>query len=389
MRVCLVGTGVVSVPPERGGGVERVEFNIGAGLAKLGHKPIIIDIKDSKKEIEGVKFERIWAPKIKGLGKLSLVLTELLFAFLAFLRACRLRKDVDVFHVHTTISGFIFCFFKKFLNKPIVYTSHNPDWTLMASELPPSSKLMLKIESFCIKRADTVTAVSNFAKKGMGRIRKDVHVIHHFVDPELFSPKYGNEFKRKLRIRGPMVLFVGKLTPAKGIKHLLMAAKEVIKKEPEAKFVLVGPVSFLEEGKNPWESLRRDLGLEENVIFTGGISFKELLKAYSSADIFVLPSLKEAFSGVALEAMSFGLPIVASKVPGILEAVSRENGILVDKGNVKQLSDAILRLLENEKERLRMGEDSRRKILERFTTEHATKSYLRVYAKLLLITRNP
>ena len=383
MRICMIGTGVTSIPPERGGGVERVTFNISKGLAKLGHELTIIDVKGGKKEIEGIKFERIWAPKIKRLGKVSLVLTELFFAFLALLKARRLREKVDVFHVHTSICGFVFCFFKGLLNKPVVYTSYNPDWSLPISELLTPSRLMLEIESFCIKWADAVIATSDGARKGMSKIKGEISMIHNFVDAELFSPKYGDEFKRKLDVKGPMVLFVGKLTPAKGVEYLLKAAKEVVEKKPEAKFVLVGPVSFLEEGKNPWDELRSELDLEKNVIFTGGVSFKKLLEAYSSADIFVLPSLKEAFSTVVLEAMSFRLPIVASRIPGISEAVSPENGILVGKRNIKQLSNAILRLLENKKERVKMGENSRKKIIEEFTIERAAKLHLKAYRKAL------
>jgi glycosyltransferase involved in cell wall biosynthesis len=385
----MIGTGVTSIPPKRGGGVERVTFNISKGLSKLDHEITIIDIKGGKKEIGGIKFERISAPKIRGLGKLSLVLTELFFGFLAILKARKLRKKVDIFHVHTSICGFIFCFFKELLDKPVVYTSYNPDWSLPVSELPTTSRLMLKIESFCIKWADVVIATSDATRKGMSKIRGGISVIHNFVDDELFSPKYGHEFKRKLGIEGPMILFVGKLTRAKGVEYLLKAAKEVVEKKPEAKFVLVGPVSFLEEGKNPWDKLRSELGLEKNVVFTGGVSFKELLEAYSSADIFVLPSLKEAFSTVILEAMSFKLPIVASRIPGISEAVSPENGILVDKGNVKQLSNAILRLLENKDERLKMGEKSRKKIIREFTIEHAAKLHLEAYEKALSVTSKP
>lgn len=379
LKICMIGTGVAPIPPERGGGVERVVFNLAKGLTELGQEVLVIDTKGGSEG--GIRFKRVLAPKLRGLGKLSPILTELLFAFLALPRARGLRKEVDLFHVHTSMCGFVFAFFKELLGKPLVYSSYNPDWSLPPSELPSPSRLMMRIEGFCIRRADAVIASSEAAAQGMAGLNPPF-VIHNFVDAQTFSPRR-SRFKEKLGILGPMVLFVGKLTPAKGVGYLLRAAKKVVEQRPDVKFVLVGPTSFLGEGRNPWKELQRSLGLEENVIFTGGLHFNELLEAYASADIFVLPSLKEAFSTVVLEAMAFGLPVVATKIPGIMEAVAEENGILVEKGEVDQLAEAILSLAENDRERKRKGANSRRRVLKYFTVEQAARKHLEVYRKVL------
>jgi glycosyltransferase involved in cell wall biosynthesis len=378
LKICMIGTGVAPIPPERGGGVERVVFNLARGLTELGQEVAVIDTKGGSEG--GIRFKRVLAPKLKGLGRLSPILTELLFAFLAVPRARGLRKEVDVFHVHTSMCGFVFALFKGLLGRPLVYSSYNPDWSLPPSELSSPSRLMMRIEGFCIGRADAVIASSEAAGRGMQKLNSPF-IIHNFVDAQTFSPRR-SRFKERLGIRGPMVLFVGKLTPAKGVGHLLRAAKKVVEQRPDVKFVLVGPTSFLGEGENPWKELQRSLGLEENVIFTGGLPFSELLEAYASADIFVLPSLKEAFSTVVLEAMAFGLPVVASRIPGIMEAVSEENGILVEKGEVDQLAEAILHLVENDRERKRMGANSRKRVLRYFTVRLAAEKHLEVYRRV-------
>ena len=105
---------------------------------------------------------------------------------------------------------------------------------------------------------------------------------------------------------------------------------------------------------------------------------------YSSSDVVVLPSLSENFPVVALEAMSSGKPVIASRVGGIPELVSNnKNGILVSPGNVEQMVEALLRLLENPSLRNRMGDMGRKIVEEKFDWKKIGQLYLTEFEKLV------
>jgi glycosyltransferase involved in cell wall biosynthesis len=113
-----------------------------------------------------------------------------------------------------------------------------------------------------------------------------------------------------------------------------------------------------------------DGGLEEKVIFHGVVGLKDLEKFYSEADIFVLPSLYEPFGIVFAEAMSFGLPIIATRVGGIPELVEDgENGFLVPPKDVNSLADAIDKLVSDAELREKFGRRSYEKSMKLNTWE--------------------
>jgi glycosyltransferase involved in cell wall biosynthesis len=140
-----------------------------------------------------------------------------------------------------------------------------------------------------------------------------------------------------------IVLYAGRLSPEKGVGWLLRAFPQVIASCPDAHLVLVGDGPQ----RNELMALARTLGLEGAIFFAGLQEHETVIRYMRAADLFVLPSLQEPFGIVLLEAMSCGLPVVASNVMGIPSIVEDPaNGYLVPPRDAAALADRIIRFLQ-------------------------------------------
>ncbi len=191
------------------------------------------------------------------------------------------------------------------------------------------------------------------------------HVIHDGIDPDHDGPK-----RPRARVRESLgytdthrlVITVANLRPMKGHDVLIRAAADVLRSFPDARFLLIGQdrmggVLQREAAKLAPGGEIRFLGYREDVA--------DLLGA---SDVFVLPSDWEGLPVSMLEAMLAGLPVVATAVSGIPEAVTDgSEGFLIPPRDPERLSLAIRRLLSNPEEARRMGRRGRRRVLEEFT----------------------
>ncbi|MBR9682008.1 MAG: glycosyltransferase family 4 protein, partial [Candidatus Altiarchaeota archaeon] len=188
--------------------------------------------------------------------------------------------------------------------------------------------------------ADGVITTSHQMKQQLinryGANPDKVFVMYNGIDVNKFRQHI---HLRKKKADEKIVLFVGRLTVQKGIWELLHAARKVVDKDPKVKFLILGGGDSSRELIN----LSIDLGLQENVLFTGRVSENELLAAYRICDLFVMPSVSEPFGLVALEAMASGKPILVSKTSGVSEIVKHR--ITVDYWDVNMLASKILEAL--------------------------------------------
>jgi glycosyltransferase involved in cell wall biosynthesis len=140
--------------------------------------------------------------------------------------------------------------------------------------------------------------------------------------------------------KGKMILFLGRLTNQKGPYFFLHTAKKVLEKEKDALFVIVG------RGEKMPELIKQgfDLGIMDNVIFTGFISEQELLYAFSRASVYVMPSVAEPFGITALEAIASGTPLIVSKTAGVAETVS--HCFKVDYWDTHEMANQIISILK-------------------------------------------
>jgi glycosyltransferase involved in cell wall biosynthesis len=198
---------------------------------------------------------------------------------------------------------------------------------------------------------------------------RDPHwrTIHNGVETEWFKPRGRAECLQhfpQLDGLNDIVLFSGRMIALKGI-DVAIKSLALIHKETDATFIFAGA------GKvEPWKRMLDDLKVPPNrYLFLGSVPYTEIPYLYSLASIFMLPSYSESFPMTVLEAMACGLPVVASNVGGIPEMIdSNENGILIQPGNEKGLSAALLKLLGDRSFAKRLAMSARTKACDEFSS---------------------
>lgn len=201
------------------------------------------------------------------------------------------------------------------------------------------------------------------------------------------------------------VLFVGRISPEKGLHTLVAAFEKVAAKFPTAKLYLVGPnkptsAEFIAELSDDLivrrladldppsypQNLQNHLplNLKERVFFTGAVSHLDLHRYFQRADVLVNPSLSEAFGMSLVEAMATGTATVATKVGGMCDViVPEQTGLLVPPDQPEALARAICRLLEEPELRASMGRAGRLRATEIFSWEAIAATLLAHYQALL------
>lgn len=181
---------------------------------------------------------------------------------------------------------------------------------------------------------------------------------------------------------GPVIGTIARLSPAKGHPTLLEAFQQVRRRHPEARLLIVG------DGPEKPALIRQAyaLGIQDAVSITGFV--ERTAVPLSVMDLFVLPSLREAFGLAIVEAMAMAKPVVASSVGGIRVVVRRgETGLLVPPRDSAALAAAIGRLLDDPAEAQRMGQAGRRRFEQRFTMDRVAADVEQVYRQVVQETR--
>jgi glycosyltransferase involved in cell wall biosynthesis len=197
--------------------------------------------------------------------------------------------------------------------------------------------------------AGRVVAVSEALKRKMvnfGVDEEKIEVVYNGVNGDVFCVVGKGEARARLGLDGPArrVLFVGNLKPVKGLDDLIEAMRQLVVERPDVKLHIVG--------YGPLEAALKqrtiDVSLQNNVRFEGEKGPEEVALWMNACDLLCLPSLNEGVPNVVLEALSCGLPVVATKVGGIPEVVSSEvAGLLVEPRQPVQLYEAIAYVLDH------------------------------------------
>lgn len=178
-----------------------------------------------------------------------------------------------------------------------------------------------------------------------------------------------------------IILSAGTLHERKGFKYLIEAFKTVHQKYPKSKLIIAGEGP---ERKN-LEDLIKNLHLVPNCLL---ISWREnIIELMAASDIFVLPSIKEAFGLVILEALACKLPVIATKAGGIPEIIKNENGLLVAAQNSNELSEAIIKILEDQALHEKLSSLGYKRVQD-FKVEKNTQKTEKIYEEVIKQKKN-
>jgi glycosyltransferase involved in cell wall biosynthesis len=223
------------------------------------------------------------------------------------------------------------------------------------------------------------------------RAAERCRVIPYGVDVERFAPDPARRpiWRRRLGVPdgAPLVLSVGRMATKKGYHVLMEALPELLRRHPEAHFVLAGGGDRLEEWRRRAAEL--DAG-SERIHFPGVVRRDTLPDLYRAADLFVLPAVHDpkgnvdGLPNVILEAMATGLPVVASGISGIpLAVVPEETGLLVPEQDRSALVSALSRLLDDSAARRAWGDAARRRAERELTWDAVATRYREGYEAAL------
>lgn len=374
--------GIACYPTYGGSGV--VASELGIELANRGHEVHVLSYALPFR-LEGYT-ERIFYHEIE-------VGAYPLFKYPPFTlsAACKMidiaeAHQLDVLHVHYAVPWAVCAHLARevvsesALKLKIVTTLHGTDITLVGNE--PS---FFKMTKFGIERSDAVTAVSTYLKEETMRtfgVGCNIDVIHNFVDSERFipTPEKNPCCRKSLAPNGEKLLIhVSNFRAVKNIPDVIrMFAILLNQKKMNAKLLMVGEGPELP----PARALAQELGIAQHVKFMGKQQAVE--KILACADVFVLPSAFESFGLSALEAMSCGLPVIATEIGGLAEVVTPGvDGWLCKVGDVECMAERAHRLLTNDAQLKKFSTAARKAAVERFSPPTIVSQYEKVYERVL------
>jgi len=312
-------------------------------------------------------------------------------SYRAFIPLFRLLKacKIDLAHVNNLAPWFDVALASKLAGCKCIETFHGVEESL--SEFPLHRRIISKT-AYLI--TSSITAVAESARDLLvhliGIKGHKIKVLPNGVDTELFSPICSQEEKKRLRINlnfpenGFLIGCVAALRPVKDHKGLLEAFASVISNKPSVNtskgiyLILVGDGQLASELK----MLSRQLGVEDRIIFMARRN--DVDKILQALDVFVLNSRTEGMSYAVLEAMSSGLPIIATNVGANTELIGHGvEGYLYHPGDLKSLAEYMTKLIGDRAQLLKMGIAARQNIVEFYSINKMVSSYKDLYEAVL------
>jgi glycosyltransferase involved in cell wall biosynthesis len=245
----------------------------------------------------------------------------------------------DLLHVHVPFkAGIIALVISKKYKIPFIVSEHSSLYLKQANDNFYTRNFYFKFYTKQIfKKAALVTNVSAAIAKVLKQMfaLKDVRVIPNVVDTKYFyfKPKEKNKIFRWLH--------VSTMYPLKNVDKIIQTFSSINKHKDDWELILVGPIN------NAYKNLVEQLNLQSKIKFIGEINYEDVATQMQLADAFIMFSKHENFPCVIIEALCCGLPVVASNVGGISEAVNETNGILIEANNVNQFENAIISMMNN------------------------------------------
>ncbi|UOK41740.1 MULTISPECIES: GT4 family glycosyltransferase PelF [Flavobacterium] len=302
---------------------------------------------------------------------------------------------VDISHL--TISGFpvIPALVLKYkYNTPMIATEHGVFirerlLAINSSEYSYFLKKMLvkfseSITELVYYKADMILSVNKFNilwEKLYGANPDIIDVIYNGIDHNLFVPAP----KPEALIGIPTVVAAARIFDLKDIITMIKSCHVVKQQIPNVQYLVYGDNDAVPEYTKECEDLINELQLQDNFKLAGYHSKPHQL--FCEGDISILTSISEGFPYTVLESMSCGIPVVATDVGGVTEALDEDCGFICKPKDYEEIGNCVIKLLQNDELRKQMGINARRKVTENFTIGKFIKEYEEAYEKIMKRTR--
>ena len=285
-----------------------------------------------------------------------------IFYFLSlylFVKRIRKKFDFDIIDAHWAYpDGLAAVLIAKLLRKKVSISLRGSD----INRFPKSFLLRSQIR-FALNNADLVISVSRFLGEDAKRIgvKKNIIIIPNGADPKLFKQRDKNKARNKLNLPKDkqIILAIGGLIKRKGFNYLIEAIQHILEQRKDILLLIIGKGGV--EG-NETDNLKKQIkimGLKNYVNLLLQKPHKELPWWINSCDVFCLPSLREGYPNVLVEALACGKPVIATNAYGAREIVKdKKYGFLVKRKDVPELASALTNAMNkkwNAKEISRYG----------------------------------
>ncbi len=345
MKIALVAPYDFAHP----GGVANHVTALERQLTALGHEVRVIAPTSKPVTQFGNRFIHIGTPRpVSMSGSVARITLSVRLA--NKIKAVLAKERFDIVHLHEPFMIMLCSAMLRFSKSTNIGTFH-------AAEAKPGYQFAWPISRWILNRRARKLhghiAVSNAAKAYHSRyVKAEYTIIPNGIDLTHFHP--GVEPMHQYRDGKINIVFVGRLERRKGVNYLIDAFKKVHKDHQNTRLLIVGPGTRF---RPKYEKAVRSAHLENDVVFTGGVSYGDLPRYYQTADICCAPATgQESFGIVLLEAMALGKPMVASNIPGYAGVLTHEReGLLVKPSSAHHLADGLCRLVEDRVLRERMG----------------------------------
>ncbi len=298
-------------------------------------------------------------------------------------RAIHAEWPIDVIHAHMVVpDGWAAARVGHELGVPVVGTAHRAD----VLDIPAQGAKSRMRVAEAIQTLDAVVTVSRAigdATDAIARPRRPITVVPNGADAAVFMPRDAAEARARIGLppEGPVISYVGKLVPRKGVDTLIEAMGILAARASGAPRLVMAGIGGLRE---PLEQRAAELGVADRITWLGKVLHDEVGWVMSAGDVFVLPSLSEGLPTVVCEAMACGLPVVATAVDGTPEIVDDGvTGLLVQPHDAGGLATALATVLDDPALRERMGAEALRRSEAEYTWAANARRMEQVYAEVI------
>ena len=391
MKIALVCP--ASLPATQFGGIVFLAVDLAQEISEMGHN-VTIYTTDLDFSNGPNKFNKK-LPRIEKFEKFLINRTHVWFSLKLFFVNTSMSKEIendkpDIIHTIglRSFQSIIAWRVSKKLNIPLVVSDQGGLTTHpFLAESGFFLKTLYKIQDFFIKKiindASVISVANEYEQKIFSSLNKKsrIEIIRNGVNLKKLVSKHN--FKEKYQINSNFILFVGRFSKSKGIETLINAFSIVKNelKDSDIHLVIMG-VDFGYQAE--MEKLIKKLNLSEEIKVIKNPPRDDVISAYGESEFLVLPSQWELSPLVPLESFAFKKPVISTNSHGIPYTVqNNKNGILVEPENSLELSNAIVKLLNDSKLREKLGLSGYNFVNEECNCVSMAKNSLKLYEDIL------